>query len=295
MKIKEINLKFEDAGITVRFLKETETLLKENQSVRLPELKELILFNADNLLKLNIISDNFITKLFILATFSKNFKYSLRNKDFYIIKTEEDTVFNFEGIRLCENISLKNLEEVFGNRAFYITGRDKLLAMGRIFPYIFKNIKMKNLDDSVLLENGVTTIEIKENAILKYNGKELSEILFKNIEDNKKNSSIFEGISDHFIATASAEKIKITVERTEEEESLTFEAGDTEFLYENSILKRIKGNMPVEEFSEKICLLVNKVQEYIAEDITYFKKCFEIYNNYEKMLENLKDLDLNFM
>lgn len=295
MKIKEINLKFEDAGITVRFLKETETLLKENQSVSLPELKELILFNADNLLKLNIISDNFITKLFILATFSKNFKYSLRNKDFYIIKTEEDTVFNFEGIRLNENIFLKNLEEVFGNRAFGRSGGNKLFAIFRISPYIFKNFRMKNLDDSVLLENGVTTIEIKKNAILKYNGKELSEILFENIEDNEKNSSIFEGISDHFIVTASDEKIKITVERTEEEESLTFEIGDTEFLYENSILKRIKGNMPVEEFSEKICLLINKVQEYVAEDITYFKKCFEIYNNYEKMLENLKDLDLNFL
>ncbi len=156
MKTKEINLKFEDAGITVKFLKETETLLKENQSVSLPELKELILFNADNLLKLNIISDNFITKLFILATFSKNFKYSLR------------------------------LEEVFGNRAFGRSGGNKLFAIFRISPYIFKNFRMKNLDDSVLLENGVTTIEIKKNAILKYNGKELSEILFENIEDNKK-------------------------------------------------------------------------------------------------------------
>ena len=117
----------------------------------------------------------------------------------------------------------------------------------------------------------------------------------KILKATKKNSFIFEGISDHFIATASDEKIKITVERTEEEESLTFEAGDTEFLYENSVLKRIKGNMLVEEFFEKICLLINKVQEYITEDITYFKKCFEAYNNYEKMLENLKGLDLNFL
>ena len=295
MKIKEINLKFEDAGITVKFLKETETLLKENQAVSLPELKELILFNADNLLNLNIISDNFITELFILATFSKNFKYSIRNKDFYIIKTEEDTVFNFEGIRLSENIFLKNLEEVFGNMAFGRSGGNKLFAIFRVSPYIFKNFRMKQLDSTVWLNNGIATIERRENIILKYKEKELSEIFFENIEGNEKNSFIFEGISDHFIATASDEKIKITVERTEEEESLTFETGDTEFLYENSVLKRVKGNMPVEEFSEKICLLINKVQEYIAEDITYFKKCFEIYNNYEKMLENLKGLDLNFL
>lgn len=57
MKTKEINLKFEDAGITVKFVKETETDLKENHNISLPELKELILSNADNL-------SNIIKKLF---------------------------------------------------------------------------------------------------------------------------------------------------------------------------------------------------------------------------------------
>ncbi len=52
--------------------------------------------------------------------------------------------------------------------------------------------------------------------------------------------------------------------------------------------------MPVEEFIEKIYLLTDKVQQYVSEDITYFKKCFKIYNDYEKMREKLKDL-INYL
>lgn len=102
MKTKEINLKFEDTTtITLKFIKETETDLKENHNISLPELKELILSNADNLSNINIISDDdFIPELLLFASFSKNFKYSLRNKNFYMIKTEDDAIFHSNKTRI---------------------------------------------------------------------------------------------------------------------------------------------------------------------------------------------------
>ena len=103
-----------------------------------------------------------------------------------MIKTEKDTVLHFEGITLSENVFLKNLEEIFKNRAFGRSGGNKLFAISRISPYIFKNFRIKQLDSTIWLNNGIAIMERRENLILKYKEKELSEILFKNIEGNKK-------------------------------------------------------------------------------------------------------------
>lgn len=109
MIYKDLNIKFVDMEVEIKFKEETEIPFKIED---VDALKETVLSNRKNLQEI-VVEGKFNPEIFALVTFADNFYYYSPNEKLEMIKSENRKELKYNDIKINFKDYIEGIDEIF--------------------------------------------------------------------------------------------------------------------------------------------------------------------------------------
>ena len=292
MIYKDLNIKFVDMEVEIKFKEETEIPFKIED---VDALKEIVLSNRKNLQEI-VVEGKFNPEIFALVTFADNFYYYSPNEKLEMIKSENRKELKYNGIKINFKDYIEGIDEVFSKTFFSFEEREKLYNIKEIFPFIFKDdysdTKVHGTPRRLLInteKHGMPIeFEFGDNVSTTKMAGSFYEFFTKSAFHKTEISFVAEDLYDSFYANAEKEKAEIIINFDMEFDR--FIVGDTEYRLQDDKLKRIKGDMPEYKFKKVINALLSQIQANTKADLGKLKNLFKEDAEYNNIVSKVKNV-----
>ena len=293
MIYKDLNIKFVDMEVEIKFKEETEIPFKIED---VDALKETVLSNRKNLQEIEV-EGKFSPEIFGLVTFADNFYYYSPNEKLEMIKSENRKELKYNDIKINFENCISGIDEVFSKTVFSFEERQDIYSIKELIPFIFKDkysdTKVQGTPRKLLIntEHGGMPVEFEfgDNvSTTKMGGNSFYEFFTKSAFHRPEISFAAEDLYDSFYANAEKEKAEIIIDFDMDFDR--FIVGDTEFRLQDDELKRIKGDMPEYKFKKVINALFSQVQANTRSDIGKVKDFFKEDTEYNNIVSKIKNV-----
>ena len=292
MIYKDLNIKFDNMEVQIKFKEETEIPFKIED---VDALKETVLSNRKNLQEIEV-EGKFSPEIFGLVTFADNFYYNSPVERLEMIKSENRKELKYNGIKINFKDYIEEIDEVFSKTFFSFEEREKLYNIKEIFPFIFKDdysdTKVHGTPRRLLInteKHGMPIeFEFGDNVSTIKMGNSFYEFFTKSAFHKPEISFAAENLYDSFYANAEKEKAEIIINFDMEFDR--FIVGDTEYRLQDDELKRIKGDMPEYKFKKIIYALISQIQANTKADLGKIKKFFKEDTEYQNIVSKIKNV-----
>lgn len=293
MIYKDLNIKFNNMEVQIKFKEETEI---PYQLEDIDTLKEIVLSNRKNLQKIEV-EGKFSPEIFGLVTFADNFYYNSSEEKLEMIKSENRKELKYNDIKINFENYIEGIDEVFSKTFLSFEERQKLYNIKEIIPFIFKDgysdTKVCGTPRKLLInteKHGMPIeFEFGDNVSTTKMENSFYEFFTKSAFYKPEISFVAENLYDSFYANAEKEKAEIIINFDMDFDR--FIVGDTEFRLRADELKRIKGDMPEYKFKKIINALFSQIQKNTKADLEKIKNFFKEdaeYNNIVSKVKNVK-------
>lgn len=292
MIYKDLNIKFDDMEVQIKFKEETEI---PYQIEDIDTLKEIVLSNRKNLQKIEV-EGKFSPEIFALATLSDSFSYKTYMSELEITKNDNIAEIKYGNIRVSVNEDMPSIPFTFSKIFLNFSEREDLLSIKELFPYIFKEKFETDLSGNPrnLMVNTYTegiAFEFSDGVTAKRTIEDLSEF-YTVSAFHKKALSVKAGeLWSNFYAKAEKENAEIILNY--DNNNISFKVEDTEFTLKNGTLKRVHGNMEDYKFKKIINALLEQVQLNVKESIQDISEHFKEDREYLDIVKNVKNIKIN--
>lgn len=295
MIYKDLNIKFDDMEVQIKFKEETEI---PYQIEDIDTLKEIVLSNKKNLQKIEV-EGKFSPEIFGLVTFAENFYYNSPVERLEMIKSENRKELKYNDIKIKFENYIEGIDEVFSKTFLSFEERQKLYNIKEIIPFIFKDdcsdAAVRGTPRKLLInteQQGMPIeFEFGDNVSTTKMGNSFYEFFTKSAFHKPEISFAAENLYDSFYANAEKEKAEIIINFDMDFDR--FIVGDTEFTLKNGILKRVHGNMEDYKFKKIINALLEQVQLNVKESIQDIVEHFKEDQEYIDIVKNVKNIKIN--
>ena len=293
MIYKDLNIKFVDMEVEIKFKEETEIPFKIED---VDALKETILSNRKNLQEI-VVEGKFNPEIFALVTFADNFYYYSPNEKLEMIKSENRKELKYNDIKINFENCISGIDEVFSKTFFSFEERQDIYSIKELIPFIFKDeysdTKVQGTPRKLLIntEHGGMPVEFEfgDNvSTTKMGGNSFYEFFTKSAFHRPEISFAAEDLYDSFYANAEKEKAEIIIDFDMDFDR--FIVGDTEFRLQDDELKRIKGDMPEYKFKKVINALLSQIQANTKADLGKLKNLFKEDAEYNNIVSKVKNV-----
>lgn len=293
MIYKDLNIKFDNMEVQIKFKEETEIPFKIED---VDALKETVLSNRKNLQEIEV-EGKFSPEIFGLVTFADNFYYYSPNEKLEMIKSENRKELKYNDIKINFENCISGIDEVFSKTFFSFEERQDIYSIKELIPFIFKDkysdTKVQGTPRKLLIntEHGGMPVEFEfgDNvSTTKMGGNSFYEFFTKSAFHRPEISFAAEDLYDSFYANAEKEKAEIIIDFDMDFDR--FIVGDTEFRLQDDELKRIKGDMPEYKFKKIINALFSQVQANTRSDIGKVKDFFKEDTEYNNIVSKIKNV-----
>lgn len=293
MIYKDLNIKFDDMEVQIKFKEETEIPFQVKD---IDALKEIVLSNRKNLQEI-VVEGKFNPEIFALVTFADNFYYYSPNEKLEMIKSENRKELKYNDIKINFENCISGIDEVFSKTFLSFEERQDIYSIKELIPFIFKDkysdTKVQGTPRKLLIntEHGGMPVEFEfgDNvSTTKMGGNSFYEFFTKSAFHRPEISFVAEDLYDSFYANAEKEKAEIIINFDMEFDR--FIVGDTEFRLQDDELKRIKGDMPEYKFKKVINALLSQIQANTKADLGKLKNLFKEDAEYNNIVSKVKNV-----
>lgn len=293
MIYKDLNIKFDNMEVQIKFKEETEIPFKIED---VDALKETVLSNRKNLQEIEV-EGKFSPEIFGLVTFADNFYYNSPVERLEMIKSENRKELKYNDIKINFENCISGIDEVFSKTFFSFEERQDIYSIKELIPFIFKDeysdTKVQGTPRKLLIntEHGGMPVEFEfgDNvSTTKMGGNSFYEFFTKSAFHRPEISFTAEDLYDSFYANAEKEKAEIIIDFDMDFDR--FIVGDTEFRLQDDELKRIKGDMPEYKFKKIINALLSQIQANTKADLGKLKNLFKEDAEYNNIVSKVKNV-----
>lgn len=292
MIYKDLNIKFDDMEVQIKFKEETEI---PYQIEDIDTLKEIVLSNKKNLQKIEV-EGKFSPEIFGLVTFAENFYYNSPAERLEMIKSENRKELKYNDIKINFENYIEGIDEVFSKTFLSFEERQKLYNIKEIIPFIFKDdcsdAAVRGTPRKLLInteQQGMPIeFEFGDNVSTTKMGNSFYEFFTKSAFYKPEISFAAENLYDSFYANAEKEKAEIIINFDMDFDR--FIVGDTEFRLQEDELKRIKGDVPEYKFKKIINALFSQIQANTKSDLGKVKNFFKEDAEYNNIVSKVKNV-----
>lgn len=292
MIYKDLNIKFDDMEVQIKFKEETEI---PYQIEDIDTLKEIVLSNKKNLQKIEV-EGKFSPEIFGLVTFAENFYYNSPTERLEMIKSENRKELKYNDIKINFENYIEGIDEVFSKTFLSFEERQKLYNIKEIIPFIFKDdcsdAAVRGTPRKLLInteQQGMPIeFEFGDNVSTTKMGNSFYEFFTKSAFYKPEISFAAENLYDSFYANAEKEKAEIIINFDMDFDR--FIVGDTEFRLQEDELKRIKGDVPEYKFKKIINALFSQIQANTKSDLGKVKNFFKEDAEYNNIVSKVKNV-----
>lgn len=293
MIYKDLNIKFDNMEVQIKFKEETEIPFKIED---VDALKETVLSNRKNLQEIEV-EGKFSPEIFGLVTFADNFYYNSPVERLEMIKSENRKELKYNDIKINFENCISGIDEVFSKTFFSFEERQDIYSIKELIPFIFKDeysdTKVQGTPRKLLIntEHGGMPVEFEfgDNvSTTKMGGNSFYEFFTKSAFHRPEISFAAEDLYDSFYANAEKEKAEIIIDFDMDFDR--FIVGDTEFRLQDDELKRIKGDMPEYKFKKIINALLSQIQANTKADLGKLKNLFKEDAEYNNIVSKVKNV-----
>lgn len=293
MIYKDLNIKFDNMEVQIKFKEETEI---PYQIEDIDALKEIVLSNRKNLQEIEV-EGKFSPEIFGLVTFADNFYYNSPVERLEMIKSENRKELKYNDIKINFENCISGIDEVFSKTFFSFEERQDIYSIKELIPFIFKDeysdTKVQGTPRKLLIntEHGGMPVEFEfgDNvSTTKMGGNSFYEFFTKSAFHRPEISFATEDLYGSFYANAEKEKAEIIIDFDMDFDR--FIVGDTEFRLQNEELKRIRGDMPEYKFKKIINALLSQIQANTKADIGKIKNFFKEDTEYQNIVSKIKNV-----
>lgn len=292
MIYKDLNIKFDDMEVQIKFKEETEI---PYQIEDIDTLKEIVLSNKKNLQKIEV-EGKFSPEIFGLVTFAENFYYNSPVERLEMIKSENRKELKYNDIKIKFENYIEGIDEVFSKTFLSFEERQKLYNIKEIIPFIFKDdcsdAAVRGTPRKLLInteQQGMPIeFEFGDNVSTTKMGNSFYEFFTKSAFHKPEISFVAENLYDSFYANAEKEKAEIIINFDMDFDR--FIVGDTEFRLQDDELKRITGDMPEYKFKKIINALFSQIQKNTKADLGKVKNFFKEDTEYNNIVSKIKNV-----
>ena len=292
MIYKDLNIKFVDMEVEIKFKEETEIPFKIED---VDALKETVLSNRKNLQEI-VVEGKFNPEIFALVTFADNFYYYSPNEKLEMIKSENRKELKYNDIKINFKDYIEGIDEIFSKTFLSFEERQKLYNIKEIIPFIFEdshsNTKVSGTPRKLLInteKHGMSIeFEFGDNVSTTKMGNSFYEFFTKSAFHKPEISFAAKDLYDSFYANAEKEKAEIIIDFDMEFDR--FIVRDTEFRLQDDELKRIKGDMPEYKFKKVINALLSQIQANTKADLGKLKNLFKEDAEYNNIVSKVKNV-----
>ena len=292
MIYKDLNIKFDDMEVQIKFKEETEI---PYQIEDIDTLKEIVLSNKKNLQKIEV-EGKFSPEIFGLVTFAENFYYNSPVERLEMIKSENRKELKYNDIKIKFENYIEGIDEVFSKTFLSFEERQKLYNIKEIIPFIFKDdcsdAAVRGTPKKLLInteQQGMPIeFEFGDNVSTTKMGNSFYEFFTKSAFHKPEISFTAENLYDSFYANAEKEKAEIIINFDMDFDR--FIVGDTEFRLQDDELKRITGDMPEYKFKKIINALFSQIQKNTKADLGKVKNFFKEDTEYNNIVSKIKNV-----
>lgn len=293
MIYKDLNIKFDNMEVQIKFKEETEIPFKIED---VDALKETVLSNRKNLQEI-VVEGKFNPEIFALVTFADGFYYNSPEERLEMIKSENRKELKYNDIKINFENCISGIDEVFSKTFFSFEERQDIYSIKELIPFIFKDeysdTKVQGTPRKLLIntEHGGMPVEFEfgDNvSTTKMGGNSFYEFFTKSAFHRPEISFAAEDLYDSFYANAEKEKAEIIIDFDMDFDR--FIVGDTEFRLQDDELKRIKGDMPEYKFKKIINALLSQIQANTKADLGKLKNLFKEDAEYNNIVSKVKNV-----
>lgn len=292
MIYKDLNIKFVDMEVEIKFKEETEIPFKIED---VDALKETVLSNRKNLQEI-VVEGKFNPEIFGLVTFADNFYYNSPKENLEMTKSENLKELKYNDMKINFENCVSGIEEVFSKTFLSFEEREKLYNIKEIVPFIFEErysvTEVRGTPRKLRInteQHGMPVgFEFGDNVSTTKMGNSFYEFFTKSAFHKPEISFAAEDLYDSFYAKAEKEQAEIIIDFDTDFDR--FIVGDTEFRLQDDELKRIKGDMPEYKFKKIINALFSQVQANTRSDIGKVKDFFKEDAEYNNIVSKVKNV-----
>lgn len=292
MIYKDLNIKFVDMEVEIKFKEETEIPFKIED---VDALKETVLSNRKNLQEI-VVEGKFNPEIFALVTFADGFYYNSPEEMLEMIKSENRKELKYNDIKINFENYIEGIDEVFSKTFLSFEERQNIYNIKEIFPFIFEDgysdTKVCGTPRKLLINtepHGMPIeFEFGDNVSTTKMANSFYEFFTKSAFHKTEISFAAEDLYDSFYANAEKEQAEIIINFDMDFDR--FIVGDTEFRLQDDTLKRIKGDMPEYKFKKIINALLSQIQANTKADLGKLKNLFKEDAEYNNIVSKVKNV-----
>lgn len=292
MIYKDLNIKFDNMEVQIKFKEETEIPFKIED---VDALKETVLSNRKNLQEIEV-EGKFSPEIFGLVTFADSFYYNSPEEKLEMTKSKNLKELKYNDVKINFENCVSGIDEVFSKTFFSFEERQDIYSIKELIPFIFENgysdTKIQGTPRKLLInteQHGMPfEFEFGDNVSTTKMANSFYEFFTKSAFHRPEISFAAEDLYDSFYANAEKEKAEIIIDFDMDFDR--FIVGDTEFRLQDDELKRIKGDMPEYKFKKVINALFSQVQANTKADIGKVKDFFKEDAEYNNIVSKVKNV-----
>lgn len=289
MIYKDLNIKFDNMEVQIKFKKETEILF---QAKDIDDLKEIVLSNRKNLQKIEV-EGKFSPEIFGLVTFADNFYYNSREEMLEMIKSENRKELKYNDIKINFEDCIEGIDEAFSKTFLSFEERQEIYGIKELIPFIFEDgTKVQGTPRKLIInteQHGMPVeFEFGDNVSTTKMGNSFYEFFTKSAFYKPEISFVAKDLYDSFYANAEKEKAEIIINFDMDFDR--FIVGDTEFRLQDDELKRITGDMPEYKFKKIINAFFSQIQANTKADLGKIKNFFKEDTEYNNIVSKVKNV-----
>lgn len=292
MIYKDLNIKFDNMEVQIKFKEETEIPFKIED---VDALKETVLSNRKNLQEI-VVEGKFNPEIFALVTFADGFYYNSPEERLEMIKSENRKELKYNDIKINFENCISGIDEVFSKTFLSFEERQNIYSIKELIPFIFEDgysdTKVHGTPRKLLINtepHGMPVeFEFGDNVSTTKMSDAFYEFFTKSAFHKPEISFAAEDLYDSFYANAEKEKAEIIINFDMEFDR--FIVGDTEFRLQDDELKRIKGDMPEYKFKKVINALLSQIQANTKADLGKLKNLFKEDAEYNNIVSKVKNV-----